>query len=55
MRPFIEGQVHKTAKTGVCFSGFFYQATVAGGYGRRLLKSDRFTWDAEVGPGARIS
>jgi putative salt-induced outer membrane protein len=37
------------------FSGFVYQATVAGGYGRRLLKSDRFTWDAEVGPGARIS
>jgi putative salt-induced outer membrane protein len=37
------------------FSGFVYQATVAGGYGRRLLKSDRFTWDAEVGPGARVS
>jgi putative salt-induced outer membrane protein len=37
------------------FSGFVYQATVAGGYGRRLLKSDRFTWDAEIGPGARIS
>ncbi|MBW2940067.1 DUF481 domain-containing protein [Zhongshania aquimaris] len=37
------------------FSGFVYQATVAGGYGRRLLKSDRITWDAEVGPGARVS
>ncbi|MBU0536968.1 MAG: DUF481 domain-containing protein [Gammaproteobacteria bacterium] len=37
------------------FSGFVYQATIAGGYGRRLLKNDRMTWDAEVGPGVRVS
>lgn len=37
------------------FSGYVYQATLAGGYGRRLLKNDRVTWDAEVGPGYRIS
>ncbi|MAK43208.1 MULTISPECIES: DUF481 domain-containing protein [Spongiibacter] len=37
------------------FSGYVYQATIAGGYGRRLLKNDRVVWDAEVGPGFRIS
>ena len=37
------------------FSGFVYQATVAGGYGRRLLKNEKLTWDAEVGPGVRVS
>ncbi|MGB1906156.1 MAG: DUF481 domain-containing protein [Spongiibacter sp.] len=37
------------------FSGYVYQATVAGGYGRRLLKRERVTWDAEIGPGFRVS
>ncbi|WP_417766011.1 DUF481 domain-containing protein [Spongiibacter tropicus] len=37
------------------FSGYVYQATLSGGYGRRLLKNERVTWDAEIGPGYRIS
>jgi putative salt-induced outer membrane protein YdiY len=37
------------------FSGFDYQATVAAGYGRRLLNNDSMHWDAEIGPGYRIS
>ncbi|MEX1669017.1 YdiY family protein [Zhongshania guokunii] len=37
------------------FSGYVYQATVAAGYGRRLLKTPKMTWDAEIGPGFRIS
>ena len=37
------------------FSGYVYQATVAAGYGRRLLKTPEMTWDAEIGPGFRIS
>jgi len=37
------------------FSGYVYQATIAGGYGRRLLKTPKMTWDAEIGPGFRIS
>ncbi|WP_269617572.1 DUF481 domain-containing protein [Zhongshania sp. BJYM1] len=37
------------------FSGFVYQATLAGGYGRRILKNDRLTWDAEIGPGVRVT
>jgi putative salt-induced outer membrane protein YdiY len=37
------------------FSGYVYQATIAGGYGRRILKTPKMTWDAEVGPGFRIS
>ncbi|WP_372863876.1 YdiY family protein [Spongiibacter sp.] len=37
------------------FSGYVYQATLAGGYGRRLLKNGRLSWDAEIGPGFRIS
>lgn len=37
------------------FSGYVYQATVAAGYGRRLLKNDRVVWDAEAGPGFRVS
>lgn len=37
------------------FSGYVYQATIAGGYGRRLLKTPKMTWDAEIGPGYRIS
>ena len=37
------------------FSGYVYQATIAGGYGRRLLKTPKMTWDAEIGPGFRVS
>lgn len=37
------------------FSGYVYQATIAGGYGRRLLKTPKMTWDAEIGPGIRVS
>lgn len=37
------------------FSGFDWQAVLAAGYGRRLLETDTMTWDAEVGPGYRIS
>ncbi|CAA0092830.1 Uncharacterised protein [Zhongshania aliphaticivorans] len=37
------------------FSGYVYQATLTGGYGRRLLKNEKMTWDAEVGPGIRVS
>jgi putative salt-induced outer membrane protein YdiY len=37
------------------FSGFDYQATIAAGYGRRLLNDATMQWDAEIGPGYRIS
>jgi putative salt-induced outer membrane protein YdiY len=37
------------------FSGFDWQAVLAAGYGYRLLENDTMTWDAEVGPGYRIS
>lgn len=37
------------------FSGFDYQATVAAGWGRRLLNNDIMQWDVEIGPGYRIS
>lgn len=37
------------------FSGFDWQATVAAGLGYRILETDRMTWDAEAGPGYRIS
>lgn len=37
------------------FSGFDYQATLAAGYGRRLLRLDNMRWDAEIGPGYRIT
>ncbi len=37
------------------FSGFRYKATVAGGYGRRLINRETMKWDAEVGPGYRRS
>lgn len=37
------------------FSGYRYQGTVSGGYGRRILKNDKVTWDAEFGPGMRVS
>lgn len=35
------------------FSGFDYQTTVAGGYGKRLLAEDDMTLDVEIGPGIR--
>lgn len=35
------------------FSGFDYQATVAAGYGRRLLAEKDMTLDVEIGPGYR--
>ncbi|MFA7553975.1 MAG: DUF481 domain-containing protein [Spongiibacteraceae bacterium] len=37
------------------FSGYDYQATLAAGYGRRILNNDTMHWDLEVGPGYRIS
>lgn len=37
------------------FSGFDYQATVAAGYGRRLINDDTMEWDIEFGPGYRYS
>ena len=37
------------------FSGFDYQASLAAGYGRRLINSDDQTLDIEIGPGYRIS
>jgi putative salt-induced outer membrane protein len=37
------------------FSGYVYQGTLSFGYGRRLLKTDTMTWDAEIGPGLRVS
>ena len=35
------------------FSGFDYQATLAGGYGKRVLNDAGMTLDLEVGPGVR--
>ncbi len=37
------------------FSGFDYQATVAVGYGRRLLNNEMMKWDVEIGPGYRVN
>ena len=37
------------------FSGFDYQATVSGGWGRRLINEEKMQWDVEVGPGYRFS
>ena len=37
------------------FSGFVYQGTVAAGYGRRIYKNNLLSWDAEIGPGLRVS
>ncbi len=37
------------------FSGYVYQGTATLGYGRRLLKTEKAMWDAEVGPGVRVS
>ncbi len=35
------------------FSGYDYQATLAGGYGKRVIKDGSMTLDLEVGPGVR--
>ncbi len=35
------------------FSGFDYQASIAAGYGRRLIASDKTKLDVEIGPGYR--
>lgn len=37
------------------FSGYQYQVTASGGYGRRLYNQDNLQWDAEIGPGYRYS
>lgn len=37
------------------FSGFDHQATVAVGWGRRLIDEEHMQWDVEAGPGYRIS
>ncbi|WP_101759784.1 DUF481 domain-containing protein [Oceanicoccus sp. KOV_DT_Chl] len=37
------------------FSGYDYQATVAAGYGRRIMNEETMHWDVEVGPGYRES
>lgn len=37
------------------FSGFEYQATIAAGYGRRLINEETMHWDVEIGPGYRFT
>jgi putative salt-induced outer membrane protein YdiY len=37
------------------FSGYDYQATVAAGYGRRLLQTERLLMEVEAGPGYRYN
>ncbi len=37
------------------FSGYDYQASASAGYGRKLWVSDNSFWDAEIGPGVRVS
>ena len=37
------------------FSAYDYQASAAAGYGRKLWVSERGYWDAEIGPGVRVS
>ena len=37
------------------FTSFEYQASVATGYGRRLLTTEIYQWDVEIGPGYRVS
>ena len=37
------------------FSGFDHQATIAAGYGRRLLNEETMHWDVEIGPGYRFT
>ena len=36
------------------FSGFEYQTTFTGGYGHKLIQSDRFELAVEIGPGYRF-
>ncbi|MAY36195.1 MAG: hypothetical protein CMN84_08870 [Spongiibacteraceae bacterium] len=35
------------------FSGYKYRATIAFGYGRRIIENETLLWDAEIGPGYR--
>ncbi len=35
------------------FSGYDYQATLAGGYGKRVINDNDMTLDLEIGPGVR--
>lgn len=37
------------------FSAYDYQASAAAGYGRKLWISEKGYWDAEIGPGVRVS
>lgn len=37
------------------FSGYDWQAVAAAGYGYRIIEADNMTWDAEAGPGYRVS
>jgi putative salt-induced outer membrane protein len=37
------------------FSEFDYQVSTSAGYGRLIIKTDNHRWDAEIGPGHRIS
>jgi putative salt-induced outer membrane protein YdiY len=37
------------------FSGYDYQASIAGGYGRRILNDEIRQWEVEIGPGYRFS
>ena len=37
------------------FSAYDYQASAAAGYGRKLWVSEKGYWDAEIGPGVRVS
>jgi putative salt-induced outer membrane protein len=36
------------------FSGFEYQATLSTGYGRHILKTEKQSLEAEIGPGIRL-
>jgi len=38
----------------VKFSGYDYQATIAGGYGKRVMNETDMTLDLEIGPGLRF-
>lgn len=36
------------------FTAFDYQATIAAGYGRRIINSETQEWDVEIGPGYSV-
>lgn len=36
------------------FSGFEYESTISGGYGRKLVNRDDVSIDVEIGPGVRL-